>query len=158
MSDKPPDDWPPLISNAHRTAWVRWRGFAITVAMWGLFCFVLAREIDLLWQALQLLARRPVEKIDPGLEEFLVGLKPALWVILILVTVLGVSTVVSWRRRNAALLQPPPAPLSERDLADDLGLSEQELNELRARTIVVLDVDEQGRVCRTESRQAPSQL
>jgi poly-beta-1,6-N-acetyl-D-glucosamine biosynthesis protein PgaD len=144
MSDRSQEDWPPIISGAERPAWVVWRGIAITAFMWGLFFFIVAREVDVVWQALRI--GIPADHPRTALEEFLVQLRPAVWIILIMIAILGFATLRSRRRRNAALLSPPPAPVPDLELARDLGIDEQELNEIRRQKIVALDVDDQGRV------------
>jgi poly-beta-1,6-N-acetyl-D-glucosamine biosynthesis protein PgaD len=146
MSDKPRDGWPPIISNANRPAWVIWRGYAITAFMWGLFVFLLWREIDIAKQALLMLAGHPVEVIDTGFHEFLEDMRPTRWITLLLVASLAVATLISRLRRIAGLRQPQPAPAHDRELARDLGLDEEELNALRQQKIIALYVDEQGHV------------
>jgi poly-beta-1,6-N-acetyl-D-glucosamine biosynthesis protein PgaD len=146
MSDKQRDDWPPIIFNANRPAWVVWRALVITAFMWVLFLLLLWKEIELGRQALLMLAGHPVEVIDAGFTEFLEDMRPTGWITLILLAFLGAATLLHRLRRITALRQPQPAPASDRELVRDLGLSEEELNDLRQQKIVALNVDEQGRV------------
>ncbi len=146
MSDMKRDNWPPIIANATRPAWVVWRGYAITAFMWALFFFILGKEIDLARQSLLLLAGLPVEPFDADFEKFLVEMRPTRRITLLLITVLGVATLASRLRRIAAIRQSQPEPAHDPELADDLGVDEDALNALRQQKIVALDVDEQGRV------------
>jgi poly-beta-1,6-N-acetyl-D-glucosamine biosynthesis protein PgaD len=146
MSDRQQEDWPPIISGAERPAWVLWRGFAITTFMWGLFLFIVEREMEIVWQALWTGTRQSAEHHNTVLDEFLVQLRPALWIILLMIAILGFATLRSRRRRNAALLRLPPPPVPDLELARDLGIDEQELHDIRRQKIVALDVDDEGRV------------
>ena len=89
---------------------------------------------------------QPEDFIDTALEEFLVQMKPAVGIILLLIAVLGWATLRSRRRRYASLLRFPPPPVPDLELARDLGIDEQKLNDIRRQKIVALDVDDQGRV------------
>lgn len=146
MSDMKRNGWPPIIANANRPAWVIWRGYAITVFMWCLFFFILGKEIELARQSLLMLAGLPVEPFDSDFKRFLVEMRPTRRITVLLVAVLAVATLASRLRRIAALRRPQPAPAHDRELARDLGLDEAQLNDLRQQKIVVLDVDEKGRV------------
>jgi len=146
MSEMRQHGWPPIISDAKRPVWIVWRDIAITAFAWTVFFFLVAREIDLAWQARPLLSGGSVNHIDTGLEEFLLQVQPTLQIILVLVTILGVATLASRRRRNAALRQPQPTPVPDRELASDLGLGERELNDMRRQKIIAIDVDAQGKV------------
>jgi len=146
MSDTEPGDWPPIISGAVRPAWVVCRDVVLTALMWVLFFVLLHRELDLVRQGFRLMTGRPVERVDAGLAEFLLQMRSTVGLILFLVTVLGVATLFSQRRRTAALLQSRPTPVPNRELATDLGLDEQELIAIRRQKVIALDVDGQGRV------------
>jgi poly-beta-1,6-N-acetyl-D-glucosamine biosynthesis protein PgaD len=145
MSGRQQDDWPPIIS-AGRPTWAFWRDTVLTGLVWGLFFFVLEREMAFAGQALRVLGGHEVEPIDTGFDEFLARMGPTVAIIAILLALLVVATLASLRRREAALLGPQPVPVPDRDLARDLGADEQALSDIRAQKIVALDIDENGHV------------
>ena len=146
MSGTEPGGWPPIISGAHRPRWVVCRDIVLTTLMWFLFFALVHRELELVRQALRLMSGRSVAHLDAGLQEFLLQMRATVGLIVFLVAVLGTATLVSRRRRTAALLKSRPAAVPDRELATDLGLDEQELEAIRRQKVVALDVDEQGRV------------
>ena len=146
MSGPPKETWPPIITGAKQTVWIRWRGVAVTTFMWGLFLFLLEKEIRLAWRTIHLRAGPTATPVELYLEPFLAGMLPTLGIILALVIFLGLAALASRRRGYAALGQDPPTPLHDTEIAADLGLTEMELNDLRRLKIVALDVDVQGRV------------
>jgi len=116
---------------------------AITLFMWGVFLLIVEIELAEIWQDPQSLPGKSVD-LDLGFQAIRAELRPAVWLILLLVTVLAMSTLMSRRRRARALLQPQPSPASDDVLSRDLGISEQDLDALRRQKTITLDVDERG--------------
>jgi hypothetical protein len=146
MSDPERGNWPPIIWSAELPAWVVWRDVTLTVLLWGTFLYGVVINLDVAWQALQWLAGRPVEILDPLLVPFLGRMGRRITIVFVLVSVLAVATLVNRRRHERALLHPQPDPAPDRELARDLGLCEQKLRVLRQTKIVTLDVDSDGKV------------
>jgi poly-beta-1,6-N-acetyl-D-glucosamine biosynthesis protein PgaD len=139
-------DWPPIISGTRRPRWILWRDVAITLFMWGVFLVITEIEFALIWQKPPFLSGRPAGSADFGFQMVRQEIRPALGFILVLVAVLGVATLVSRRRRASALLQPQPSPAPDDQLARDLGMSQVQLQAIRQRKIVILNVNERGNV------------
>jgi hypothetical protein len=114
--------------------------------MWGVLLVIMEIELALIWQRPPFLSGRPTGAADFAFQTVRQEIRPALGFILILVAVLGVSTLASRRRRARALLQPQPSPAPDAELACDLGMSEGQLEAIRQRKIIILSVDEQGNV------------
>ncbi len=143
MSSEPPN-WPPIISGAQRPAWVLWRDVAITLFMWGVFLVILEIEFAIVWGNLPSLA--PASAYSGlGFHAVRAELRPAVWIIVLLVAILGISTLLSRRRRVRALQLPQPGPAPDDELAHDLGMTPQQLEALRRHKVITLDVDERGK-------------
>lgn len=121
-----------------------WRDAAITAVMWGAFVLLLQRELGTGWHEIVGWLDRPGEQINEDIQEFVTGRRPAAWSIIVLVTALGVATLVSIRRRHRSLRQKQPQPVPDELLAAAIGLDEQQLEKLRLEKIVTLDVDAEG--------------
>jgi len=143
MSSEPPN-WPPIISGAQRPAWIRWRDIAITLFMWGVFLLIVEIEFAIIWGDLPSLAGTSVYS-GLGIHGVRAELRPAVWIIVLLVAILGVSTLLSRRRRARALQLAQPCPAPDDELAGDLGMTSQQLEELRRHKVITLDVNEGGK-------------
>lgn len=113
--------WPPLIVAARQPAWIRWRDFALTMAMWLLLAAMLNQEFELFLGVYleplgldALLHRLGVSDLDPKLEwlEFGRRLAPYLVVVFVLVTTLTTFTIHTLLRRRRSLGGASPRPLS----------------------------------------------
>ena len=142
MSGNRSSDWPPIISRA-RPRWILWRDIIITLSMWGIFLLIVEAEFTIIWHKFPTLAGTSAYN-SLGFGSIREELRPAVALIILLVSVLGVSTLFSSRRRANSLLQPQPSQVADDDLARDLGLSSGQLEDLRIQQIIILDTDAQG--------------
>ena len=111
--------------------------------MWGIFLLIVEVEFSIIWH------KFPTPVGTAGHSSLSYGsirqeLRPAVALIILLVSVLGVSTLFSRRRRANSLLQPQPSQVADGDLASDLGLSSGQLEALRMQQIIILDTDVRG--------------
>jgi len=137
---------PPLIIATDVPRWVRWRDAVLTLLMWALFAFMLEIEFEiLLGPRLEHLGLTSFDS-RAGFLEFSGRLIPYLKIALVLVALLFVAGLFTWRRQTRALALPEPPPLAIADEARRAGLDEPELIYARSARIVVVHVESDGRL------------
>jgi poly-beta-1,6-N-acetyl-D-glucosamine biosynthesis protein PgaD len=146
--------WPPLITHVRRPLWILVRDILITLLMWGLLALILYTEAELVWNAVQVLMRKPDVVIDAQLDLFWRRMQPLLYLMAVLVLLLAAATLVSRNRREKAIRQAPPPPLPEADVAARAGMDPAALAAARQHRIGVVHVGEGG-VLRVEPRALP---
>lgn len=130
-----PKSWPPLI-HAELPVWMKWRDAVLTLMMWGLFAWLLQRQ-------LRLVSRTVHGRSDP--VDFLTLLAPYVGLAVVLIGILAVAAALTERRRHRALTLRPPAPLALADEARRAGMDEAALAAARDMRIAVVHVDGGGR-------------
>lgn len=131
-------DWPPIITHARHGRWVDARDTLLTILMWGLLLLILATELHFAWDSLMVLLGRSDAQIDAELALFWRRMQPLLWLMAALVAMLGIATILSRRKREAAIAGQQPQPLPEEALASLAGLSVTQLAEARTHRIAVV--------------------
>lgn len=152
----PTPDWPPIITNARHGRWVDLRDMALTILMWGLLLLILTTELRFAWDSLMVLLGRSDAQIDAELAQFWRRMQPLLWLMAALVAMLGIATILSRRKREAAIAGQQPQPLPEETLASLAGLSVAVLAEARTHRIAVVHRAADGSLTVTE-RPMPAQ-
>jgi len=111
MNTPPQRAWPPLIIVSDKPRWVWWRDFALTLVMWALFATMLETEFELFFG-------HYLEKLGLGDFNteanwgiFFRRLAPYFWLIVMLLALLGASTVATLHRiRRFLSAAAPPLP------------------------------------------------
>ena len=152
MTGRPPESWPPLIVVANKPRWVVWRDFALTVAMWAIFAIMLETEFELFFG--RYLERLGLGDFDTEAQWalFFQRLAPYLWLIVMLLALLGASTVATLHRIRRFLKSAPPPPLAPAEEAAHGGMEEADLLAARRLRNAVVHVEAGGRR-RVEARQ-----
>lgn len=111
MNPRPDAAWPPLIVAHDKPRWLRWRDWAITLAMWAMFAIMLETEFELFLG--RFLERLGLGDFDSNAQwgRFFERLTPYVWLIVILSAWLGVATVATVRRVALSRKRAPPEPL-----------------------------------------------
>jgi hypothetical protein len=131
-------EWPPLITAARRSRWIRVRDALLTLLMWGLLGLILYTEGELVWSGIEVLRGKPDAVVDAELELFVRRMRPLLLLMAALVLALALATLVSRDRRRRALKAAPPPPLGDAVLAERAGIGEAALAEARNLQIAVV--------------------
>ena len=72
-------------------------------------------------------------------------LRPYLVLMLALVTMLFISSLLTWRRRHRSLALAPPPPLTVAEAASRVGMDEAALAKARELRVAVVHIDADGR-------------
>jgi poly-beta-1,6-N-acetyl-D-glucosamine biosynthesis protein PgaD len=120
------------------------RDVVLTLLMWGMLALILWTEAELIWNAVEVLMRKPDAVIDAELELFAQKMRPLIALMLTLVALLAVATLISRHRRDLALGRPQPPSLPGRQLAKRAGLPPEALEAARQHRIVVVTILDDG--------------
>jgi hypothetical protein len=137
--------WPPLIIADRVPRFIRWRDFLLTLLMWIAFAILLEKEFQLFFgDHLERLGLGDFNT-EPNWPMFFQRLTPFLVTIALLVSLLGVASARTLRRRRRALLLPLPTPLGLAEECRRAGLDEQELTSARTSMSVIVHIDTDGK-------------
>lgn len=140
----PMPDWPPIITDGRHSRLVGVRDALLTLLMWGGLLAILYTEIRFAWDSLLVLLGRSDAQIDAELALFWRRMQPLLWLMAGLVLMLVVATLLSRRRRDAAIAGRQPEPLPEVTVAALAGLSVDEMEQARQLRIAVVHRNPDG--------------
>jgi poly-beta-1,6-N-acetyl-D-glucosamine biosynthesis protein PgaD len=138
-----PDKWPPIIEDAARPRYIRWRDFLCTIAMWLLLVWLCRRGLHATWHdILYLLGHVPTR--HAGWVRLWAQLHPYFGVIALfgIWQVIWITTTV-WRKHLYSR-RPQPAPLSPEEEARRINRTATDLSEWRTMKICVVHFDQKG--------------
>lgn len=144
-------NWPPIITVGTLPIPIIIRDVVLTLIMWTLLAYGILANVDVASEATAFMMGLQHEVTDPVIIPFLGRLERRVWIIAALVAILGVSTLISIRRRNMALRKPQPKALPDSLIAQNLGVSLSDLVELKDRRIMTLDLNDQRKIVRATS-------
>jgi hypothetical protein len=137
-SNKP---WPPLIFAQAPPPWVKSRDHLLTLAMWLVFAIMLETEFELFFgEHLEWLGLGKFDT-EANWPEFFSRLMTYLQVAAVLIALLFVATLRTFRRRKQSLLLPSPTPFGIAEEVRRAGLDEMKLIAARAERIVIVHID-----------------
>lgn len=153
MSRQPHKAWPPLIIASEKPRWLVWRDFVLTSAMWLLFAVMLETEFELFFG--RYLERLGLGDFDTNAHwsRFFERLEPYVWLIIMLTSVLGASTVATLRRLRRFIKLAAPQPLQPEEEARRGRMEVTALLAARELHDVVVHVEPDGTL-RVEPREA----
>ena len=136
--------WPPLIFAKDPPPWVKSRDHLLTTVMWLVFAIMLETEFELVFGAhLERLGLGEFNT-DANWPEFFSRLLTYLQVALVLIVLLFVASLNTYRRRKRSLLLPAPTPLGITEEMRRAGLDDAALTVARAERIVIVHIHARG--------------
>ena len=152
MKRLPRENWPPLIVASEMPRLVVWRDVALTLAMWLVFALMLETEFELFFG--RYLERLGLGDFDTNANwaEFFQRLRPYIWLVVMLVTLLAASTVATVYRVRRFIKAAPPPPLTAAEEAAHGRMEVASLLAARELRDAVVHVDANG-AHRVEPRQ-----
>jgi hypothetical protein len=138
--------WPPLIVARHVPGPVKWRDLLLTSFMWAIFVVLVEAEFELFVDDfLEWLGYGRRGGSDANWSAYVERLMPFLLVAAALAGFLVTFSLRTLRRSFRARFLPQPAPLDAAVEARRTGLDEAALIAARARRIVIVHIDADGR-------------
>lgn len=145
--------WPPLIIVSKKPGWVWWRDFALTLGMWALFALMLETEFEMFFgRYLERLGLGDFDT-DANWGIFFRRLEPYVWLIVMLLALLGASTVATLHRIRRFLAAAPPPSLQAAEEATRGRIATADLLTARELRNAVVYVEADG-TRRVEPRQS----
>ena len=130
-------DWPPLIVDASRPTWRKWRDRAMTMAMWLVMALLFFDQLTLFGE----LARKQLTSNLP--LEFKLG--PFLAVACLLIAWLIAWGLASVRNYRRVTVEPTPPPLDLDKQAARVGVAADVLASWRTLPVAVVHPEQSGR-------------